>query len=71
MRNQARIRRLELLEKMVKEEVLKKRANISHDVIFEDNDYTKNVSKAAPPTPLLKLKIRNTTKYLNWASIAQ
>src|ERR671938_560855 len=55
------------LEKMVKEEALKKRANIPHDIIFEDNDYPNNVNNLlAPPTPLLKLKIRNTTKYLNW-----
>ena len=54
------------LEKTVKEEALKKRANIFQDVIFEDNDYTNNVNPVAPPTPLLKLTIRNTTKYLNW-----
>jgi hypothetical protein len=56
------------LEKVVKEEELKKRANVPHDVIFDskDNDYTNNVNLLAPPTPLLKLKIRNTTKYLNW-----
>jgi hypothetical protein len=58
---------IQSLEKIVKEEVLKKTANISHDVIFEGNDYTYNVNNlVAPPTPLLKLKIRNTTKYLNW-----
>jgi hypothetical protein len=58
---------IQSLEKMVKEEVLKNRANIPHDTIFEDNDYPNNVNNlAAPPTPLLKLKIRNTTKYLNW-----
>jgi 5-methylcytosine-specific restriction endonuclease McrA len=55
------------LKKIVKEDILKNRANISHNAIFEDNDYTCNVNKLlAPPTPLLKLKIRNTTKYLNW-----
>ena len=54
------------LEKMVKK-ALKKRANISQDAIFEDNDYPNNVNLLAPPaSPLLKLKIRNTTRYLNW-----
>jgi hypothetical protein len=56
------------LGKVAKEEALKKRANIPQNVIFDfkDNDYTTNVKLLAPPTPLLKLKIRNTTKYLNW-----
>ena len=37
----------------------------SQDVIFDFK--TNSVNKLlAPPTPLLKLKIRNTTKYLNW-----
>jgi hypothetical protein len=56
---------LKSLEKIAKEEVLKK----SDDVIFDygciDNN-PNNVSQAAPPTPLLKLKIRNTIKHLNW-----
>ncbi|MFL6349740.1 MAG: hypothetical protein ACJ72X_15795, partial [Nitrososphaeraceae archaeon] len=30
------------------------------------NDNHNNIIQAAPPIPLLKLKIRNTTKYLNW-----
>jgi 5-methylcytosine-specific restriction endonuclease McrA len=55
------------LEKIVKDEALK---NITQDAIFDfkDNDYyPNNVKVPAPPTsPLLKLKIRNTTKYLNW-----
>jgi hypothetical protein len=53
------------LEKIAKEEALK---NIPQNVIFDfkDNDYPNSVIQAAPPTPLLKLKIRNTTKYLNW-----
>ncbi|MFL6379257.1 MAG: hypothetical protein ACJ72R_17610 [Nitrososphaeraceae archaeon] len=54
------------LEKIVKDEALK---NIPQDAIFDfkDNDYPNNVKVSAPPTsPLLKLKIRNTTKYLNW-----
>jgi hypothetical protein len=56
---------LKSLEKIVKDEALK---NIPQDVIFDfkDNDYPNSVIQAAPPTPLLKLKIRNTTKYLNW-----
>jgi hypothetical protein len=34
---------------------------------FKYNDYPNNVKLSAQPTsPLLKLKIRNTTKYLNW-----
>jgi hypothetical protein len=57
---------IQSLEKIVKEEALKKRANISQNVIFEDNDHTNNVNLLAPPIPLLKLKIRNTAKYLNW-----
>ena len=57
---------IQSLEKIVKEGALKKRANISQNVIFEYNDYTNNVNLLAPPIPLLKLKIRNTTKYLNW-----
>ncbi|MFL6404841.1 MAG: hypothetical protein ACJ71G_08425 [Nitrososphaeraceae archaeon] len=54
------------LEKIVKDEALK---NIPQDAIFDfkDNDYPNNVKVPAPPTsPLLKLKIRNTTKYLTW-----
>jgi hypothetical protein len=58
------------LEKIAKEEALKKRANMPQNVIFDfkDNDYYPNYIKlSVPPTStLLKLKIRNTTKYLNW-----
>jgi 5-methylcytosine-specific restriction endonuclease McrA len=40
------------------------------NVIFdfkENDDHPVNVNNLlAPPTPLLKLKIRNTTKYLKW-----
>jgi hypothetical protein len=59
------------LEKIVKqEEALKSTRNI-HDAAtsnFECNDDPKNVNNLLPPTipPLLKLKIRNTTEYLNW-----
>ena len=56
---------LKSLEKLAEEEALRK----SDDIIFDygriDNN-PNNVSQAAPPTPLFKLKIRNTTKYLNW-----
>jgi hypothetical protein len=52
------------LQKIAKEEALK------NDVIFDYgdiDDYSpNNVIHADPPTPLLKLKIRNTTKYLTW-----
>jgi hypothetical protein len=56
---------LKSLEKIVKDEALK---NMPQNVIFDfkDNDYPNSVIQAAPPTPLLKLKIRNTTKYLDW-----
>ncbi len=59
---------LKSLDKIVKEEVLKKRAYVSQDAVFDfkDNLYPNDVNLLAPPTPLLKLKIRNTTKYLNW-----
>ena len=50
------------LEKIAKEEALKKRANMPQNVIFDfkDNDYPNSVIQAAPPTHLLKLKIKNT-----------
>jgi hypothetical protein len=56
------------LQNIAKEETLNRRANMPQNVIFDfkDNDYPNNVKLLAPPTPLLKLKIRNTTKYLNW-----
>jgi hypothetical protein len=61
---------IDSLEKIAKEEALKNITNILHDAIFENNDYPtiNNVNLLAPPTPphLLKLKIRNTTQYLNW-----
>jgi hypothetical protein len=58
---------IQSLEKIVKEAALRNTANIRHDTIFEDNDYPNNVNLLAPPaSPLLKLKIRNTTQYLNW-----
>jgi 5-methylcytosine-specific restriction endonuclease McrA len=54
-------------EKIAKEEMLKKRPN---DVVFDFKDngsHPVKVNKLLdPPSPLLKLKIRNTTKYLNW-----
>ena len=58
---------LKSLEKIVKEEASKKRAR---DVIFDskdNDDLPVNVNLPAPPAShLLKLKIRNTTRYLNW-----
>jgi hypothetical protein len=58
---------IQSLEKIVKGEALKNTANTPHDTIIEDNDYPNNINLLAPPaSPLLKLKIRNTTKYLNW-----
>jgi hypothetical protein len=60
---------LKSLNKIAKQQVLK---NIHNVVIFDskDNDdlpvNVNNVKLLAPPTHLLKLKIRNTTKYLNW-----
>ena len=57
------------LEKIAKEEALKGRPNVYDDFIVDYDrvdDNHNNVIDAAPPTPLLKLKIRNTTKYLNW-----
>ncbi|MFL6453587.1 MAG: hypothetical protein ACJ71L_06250, partial [Nitrososphaeraceae archaeon] len=47
---------------------LKNSSVISDDVLFEckANIGPNNVEQSAPPTHLLKLKIRNTTKYLNW-----
>ena len=53
---------------MVKEEALKKRAKYSRWVIIDSKDLVgpNDVELSAPPTHLLKLRIRNTTKYLNW-----
>jgi hypothetical protein len=57
------------LENIVKQEALKKRSNIYDDVVFnsEGIDDPKSVNNLLPPptTPLLKLKVRNTTQYLN------
>jgi hypothetical protein len=57
------------LEKIAKEEALKNTSNIPDHVLFDSKSYVgpNNVKLSAPPTsPLLKLKIRNATKYLNW-----
>jgi hypothetical protein len=52
------------LEKIVKQEVLKNTTDSITDVV---SDCEGNVNiPLASPTPLLKLKIRNTTKYLIW-----
>jgi 5-methylcytosine-specific restriction endonuclease McrA len=56
---------LRSLQNIAKEEALKKRPNVLDDYDGVD-DNPNNVIQATPPTPLLKLKIRNTTKYLNW-----
>jgi hypothetical protein len=60
---------LKSLVKLAKEEALKERLNVSNDFILgyaRVDDNHNNVIDAAPPAPLLKLKIRNTTKYLYW-----
>ena len=58
---------LKSLDKIAKEEALN---NIQNGVIFDskdNDDLPVNVKLPAPSTSLLlKLKIRNTTKYLNW-----
>jgi 5-methylcytosine-specific restriction endonuclease McrA len=56
---------LRSLQNIAKEEALKKRPNVLDDYTGVD-DNPNNVIQATPPTPLLKLKIRNTTKYLSW-----
>jgi len=60
---------LKSLVKIAKEEALKKRLNVSNNFILDYDTVDDNHNKviyAAPHSPLLKLKIRNTTKYLNW-----
>jgi hypothetical protein len=59
---------LRSLEKIAKEEALKYRSHIPDDFLFDSNGNVdpNNVKPSAPPTPLLKLKVRNTTKYLYW-----
>jgi hypothetical protein len=57
------------LEKIVKQEALKNKPNVLNDLLFDYGgvEYNpNNISQAAMPTPLLKLKIRNTTQYLQW-----
>jgi hypothetical protein len=55
------------LENIAKEEELKNRQYVPQDVIFDIRDHDSNYVKlSAMPTPLLKLKIRNTTQYLKW-----
>jgi len=51
------------LEKIAKEEALKNKVNVTKDYGCINDS---NVVQVTPPTPLLKLKIRNTTKYLRW-----
>jgi hypothetical protein len=59
---------IQSLENIAKEEALKKRPTASDDVISNciSNHDVNHVEKFAPTSHLLKLKIRNTTKYLNW-----
>jgi hypothetical protein len=53
------------LGKIVKEEAaLENTSNVLSDV--KGNIDPRNLEAFAPPTPLLKLKIRNTTEYLMW-----
>jgi hypothetical protein len=62
------LKSVEKLVKELKEEALKNTANIINDVVsdFGGNDDPKNVNNLlAPPSALLKLKIKNTTQYLN------
>jgi hypothetical protein len=56
---------LKSLVKIAKEEALKKRLNVSNDYCAID-DNPDNIKTFVPPSPLLKIKIRNTTKYLDW-----
>jgi hypothetical protein len=59
---------LKSLQKIVKEGVLKNTSNVTNDVISDpegDGD-PKSAKLSATPSHLLKLKIRNTTKYLDW-----
>ena len=51
------------LEKMVKQGSLRDTSRC-YDILPHTKDGGNNLF--APPTPLLKLKIRNTTTYLNW-----
>jgi hypothetical protein len=52
------------LEKLVKAKASKKKPNSFHDVIPEN--ISDNLNVPIHPATLLKLKIRNTTKYFNW-----
>jgi hypothetical protein len=52
------------LEKMVKQESLRDTSIISNDILPDTKEG--DINLLAPPAPLLKLKIRNTTQYLNW-----
>ena len=57
------------LEKIAKEGALKKKPSVPDDVISNYGRIENNPENVKLPThfaPLLKLKIRNTTQYLNW-----
>jgi|SRR5215212_1253812 len=60
---------LKSLEKIAKEPALKNKPSVSNYVIADYARIENNpddIMLAAHTTPLLKLKIRNTTKYLYW-----
>jgi hypothetical protein len=60
------------LEKIAKEGALKKKPSVPDDVISNYGRIENNPENVKLPThfaPLLKLKIRNTTQYLNWRQV--
>jgi hypothetical protein len=52
------------LEKIVKEEALNNTSDVANDAVAVDLGYN-DFNLLAPPIPLLKLRIRNTTQYLS------
>jgi hypothetical protein len=63
---------LESLKKMLREEISKQQQPIinqhkmeEEEAIPKDDDHDSNNNNSLP-APILKLRIRNTTKYLNW-----
>jgi hypothetical protein len=64
----SKIEHVKFLEETVKQEGLKKRSDVHDDVIFDYRGIDDNLNNVdlSPIPPLLKLKIRNTTQYLNW-----
>jgi hypothetical protein len=60
---------LKSLVKIAKEDALKKKSNVPNNVVFHYDsvyDNPNNMSQATRPSPLLKLKIRNTTKSIQY-----